>query len=199
MRPAWRQVPEEGGRRLSASRRQIGGVPGVRGLYLTYGPMVYRRCLSILRNEEEALDAMHEVFVKQMSTPAHPAVRYASAFSRIRSRVAGAARASARRSGSRSSTRAPPAPSRGRKAESGGPPFIVDTANVAERYAPQRHQSAPVFEGLAATPYFPVEDALLKLAENKQARSVGDQALDRGLAIGVLQQQLRPSLSSVFR
>lgn len=32
--------------------------------YRTYGPMVLRRCRQLLRNEEEALDAMQDVFVK---------------------------------------------------------------------------------------------------------------------------------------
>ena len=32
--------------------------------YEKYGPMVIRRCQSILRNEDEALDAVHDVFVK---------------------------------------------------------------------------------------------------------------------------------------
>lgn len=32
--------------------------------YRTYGPMVLRRCRQILRNEDKALDAMHDVFVK---------------------------------------------------------------------------------------------------------------------------------------
>ncbi len=32
--------------------------------YRKYGPMVLRRCRQLLRNEEEALDAMQEVFVK---------------------------------------------------------------------------------------------------------------------------------------
>lgn len=36
----------------------------VEELYRTYGPMVLRRCRSILRNEEKALDAMQDVFVK---------------------------------------------------------------------------------------------------------------------------------------
>ena len=31
--------------------------------YEKYGPMVIRRCRKILRNEEEALDAVHDVFV----------------------------------------------------------------------------------------------------------------------------------------
>lgn len=33
-------------------------------LYRRYGPMVYRRCRRLLGNEEAAVDAMHDVFVK---------------------------------------------------------------------------------------------------------------------------------------
>jgi len=33
-------------------------------LYVNYYPMVYRRCLSILHNEEDAKDMAHEVFAK---------------------------------------------------------------------------------------------------------------------------------------
>jgi len=33
-------------------------------LYVNYYPMVYRRCLSILHNEEDAKDMSHEVFAK---------------------------------------------------------------------------------------------------------------------------------------
>ena len=33
-------------------------------LYQTYGPMVLRRCRFMLKNEENALDAMHDVFLK---------------------------------------------------------------------------------------------------------------------------------------
>lgn len=33
-------------------------------LYETYGPMILRRCRHLLRDEERALDAMHDVFVK---------------------------------------------------------------------------------------------------------------------------------------
>ncbi|MGD8538444.1 MAG: sigma-70 family RNA polymerase sigma factor [Candidatus Aminicenantes bacterium] len=34
--------------------------------YTRYGPMVLRRCRQLLRDEEKALDAMHEVFTKLM-------------------------------------------------------------------------------------------------------------------------------------
>lgn len=36
----------------------------VEELYRSYGPMVLRRCRSMLRNEELALDAMQDVFVR---------------------------------------------------------------------------------------------------------------------------------------
>ena len=36
----------------------------VEEFYKKYGPMVLRRCRTLLQNEEEALDAMQEVFVK---------------------------------------------------------------------------------------------------------------------------------------
>lgn len=36
----------------------------VEQLYRTYGPMVYRRCLSLLKEESAAQDALHDVFVQ---------------------------------------------------------------------------------------------------------------------------------------
>ncbi len=36
----------------------------VEQLYVKYGPMVLRRCRSLLKNEQAALDAMQDVFVK---------------------------------------------------------------------------------------------------------------------------------------
>lgn len=33
-------------------------------LYERFGPMVYRRCKSLLKDEEEAIDLMHDVFVE---------------------------------------------------------------------------------------------------------------------------------------
>ena len=38
--------------------------PTVEALYTTYGPMVLRRCVRLLRDEGKALDAMHDVFVE---------------------------------------------------------------------------------------------------------------------------------------
>jgi RNA polymerase sigma-70 factor, ECF subfamily len=40
----------------------------VEDYYRTYGPMVLRRCRSILRDEDAAFDAMQEVFVKLMKS-----------------------------------------------------------------------------------------------------------------------------------
>jgi RNA polymerase sigma-70 factor (ECF subfamily) len=39
-------------------------------LYRKYGPMVLRRCRALLRNEEDALDAMHETFVRLLRAQA---------------------------------------------------------------------------------------------------------------------------------
>ncbi len=41
-----------------------GPPPDVQELYRRYGRAVYRRCRYFLRNEDDALDAMHEVFLK---------------------------------------------------------------------------------------------------------------------------------------
>ena len=38
----------------------------VENWYIKYGPMVLRRCRSLLKDEEQAMDAMQEVFVKLM-------------------------------------------------------------------------------------------------------------------------------------
>ena len=38
--------------------------PDIRELYETYGRSVYRRCQYLLRNDEDAHDALHEVFIK---------------------------------------------------------------------------------------------------------------------------------------
>lgn len=52
----------------------------VGSIYLRYGPMVFRRCLAILRRREEAHDAAQDVFVKYLSDPARGRVRYPSAY-----------------------------------------------------------------------------------------------------------------------
>lgn len=36
----------------------------IESLYRTYGPMVLRRCRRLLRDEQKAMDAMHDVFVE---------------------------------------------------------------------------------------------------------------------------------------
>ena len=36
----------------------------IEACYKKYAPMIFRRCLGILRNEEEALDAAQDVFIK---------------------------------------------------------------------------------------------------------------------------------------
>ena len=36
----------------------------VEALYRKYGPMVLRRCRSLLNDEDQAMDAMQETFVK---------------------------------------------------------------------------------------------------------------------------------------
>jgi len=49
-------------------------------LYERYGPMVLRRCRQILRDEDEALDVMQEVFVRLLERPAILADLYPSSF-----------------------------------------------------------------------------------------------------------------------
>jgi RNA polymerase sigma-70 factor (ECF subfamily) len=39
----------------------------VEELYLRYGPMILRRCRTLLKDEDKALDAMQEVFVRLMT------------------------------------------------------------------------------------------------------------------------------------
>ncbi len=41
----------------------------VETLYRQYGPLVYRRCLAVLKDEEAAYDALQEVFVRLMNSP----------------------------------------------------------------------------------------------------------------------------------
>ncbi|MEL6183429.1 MAG: sigma-70 family RNA polymerase sigma factor [Myxococcota bacterium] len=62
---ARRNVTEGGGLRRGAP----GGITGRNGIdvesaYATYGPMVLRRCRQLLKDEERALDAMHDTFVR---------------------------------------------------------------------------------------------------------------------------------------
>jgi len=47
-------------------------------LYETYGPMVLRRCRSLLKNEDKAQDAMQEVFLKLVEKSRHLKAEYPS-------------------------------------------------------------------------------------------------------------------------
>ena len=40
----------------------------IEALYIEYGPMVYRRCLFVLKDEEAAHDALQEVFLRLMDS-----------------------------------------------------------------------------------------------------------------------------------
>ena len=40
----------------------------IQACYEKYAPMIFRRCMKILRNEEDALDAAQDVFVKMLSS-----------------------------------------------------------------------------------------------------------------------------------
>lgn len=50
----------------------------VEELYRKYGPMVFRRCMKLLRDEEMAMDAMQEVFVKVLKKREQLTVEYPS-------------------------------------------------------------------------------------------------------------------------
>jgi RNA polymerase sigma-70 factor (ECF subfamily) len=52
--------------------------PDVERLCDRYGPMVYRRCLRLLRDEDEAMDACQDVFVRLLERRASLDVRYPS-------------------------------------------------------------------------------------------------------------------------
>ena len=49
-------------------------------LYEKYGPMVLRRCRHLLRNEEEALDATQDVFVKLLQRERTESIEHPSSF-----------------------------------------------------------------------------------------------------------------------
>ena len=51
----------------------------VEELYARYGPMVLRRCRQLLRNEEEAVDAMQDTFVKVLRRRDRLEIQYPSA------------------------------------------------------------------------------------------------------------------------
>lgn len=52
----------------------------VEELYERYGPMVMRRCRSLLGNEEEALDATQDVFLRVCQAGQHQNVKYPSSY-----------------------------------------------------------------------------------------------------------------------
>ncbi len=52
----------------------------VEELYERYGPMVMRRCRFLLGNEDEALDAMQDVFVRVLQAEDRLKVKYPSSF-----------------------------------------------------------------------------------------------------------------------
>lgn len=52
----------------------------VEKLYERYGPMVMRRCRQLLGNEEEALDATQDVFVRLLQAGGRTGVGYPSSF-----------------------------------------------------------------------------------------------------------------------
>ena len=47
-------------------------------LYKKYGPLVLRRCRKLLKDEENALDAMQEVFIKLIQNPQYLKAKYVS-------------------------------------------------------------------------------------------------------------------------
>ena len=51
----------------------------IESFYIHYGPMVLRRCRRMLKNEQSAYDAMHEVFLKILSNQNRLTGEYPSA------------------------------------------------------------------------------------------------------------------------
>jgi len=51
----------------------------IESFYIRYGPMVLRRCRRMLKNEQSAYDAMHEVFLKILSNQNRLTAEYPSA------------------------------------------------------------------------------------------------------------------------
>lgn len=51
----------------------------IESFYVRYGPMVLRRCRRMLKNEQSAYDAMHEVFLKILSNQNRLTAEYPSA------------------------------------------------------------------------------------------------------------------------
>jgi len=52
----------------------------VAALYRKYGPMVFRRCRKMLRNEDEAKDAVQDVFLNLIKTAGVNSVPYPSSY-----------------------------------------------------------------------------------------------------------------------
>ncbi len=51
----------------------------IESFYIRYGPMVLRRCRQMLKNEQSAFDAMHEVFLKILTNQNRLTGEYPSA------------------------------------------------------------------------------------------------------------------------
>ena len=51
----------------------------IESFYVHYGPMILRRCRRMLKNEQSAYDAMHEVFLKVVSNQSRLTGEYPSA------------------------------------------------------------------------------------------------------------------------
>jgi RNA polymerase sigma-70 factor (ECF subfamily) len=51
----------------------------IESFYIHYGPMVLRRCRRMLKNEQSAFDALHEVFLKVVSNQNRLTGKYPSA------------------------------------------------------------------------------------------------------------------------
>ena len=63
---------------ISDNIRRFALAVDIEGLYTKYGPMVLRRCRHLLKNEELALDAMQDVFVKILKSLDRLTVDYPS-------------------------------------------------------------------------------------------------------------------------
>lgn len=50
----------------------------IQKFYLEFGPMILRRCRYILKDEDRAYDAMHDIFVKLLSKPLK--IKYTSTY-----------------------------------------------------------------------------------------------------------------------
>jgi len=54
------------------------GAPDIEALSLRYGPMVLRRCRHLLRDEDDAMDACQDVFVRLLENRERLEIRYPS-------------------------------------------------------------------------------------------------------------------------